>query len=597
MALTEVGEYSAGAFTYTLFYDGNKTFTLPLKFEVLNHFHRKGINKPDLTKFHFPSDVTVRFFSNSEDILDWFNGSGDKTFMIKITENSTLIFQGFYVPVPQFSSYNLRDNAYDLKFHDGIELLKKTTNAISGFTTIDTFLRGALDSIGFELPINILINITGANILTNDYSPSSMRTSFQTILDRSPNASYYDLLSAFLTVFKAFIYQENGKWYIREYAFRDETLTFEIALNGTITSSSSARPLSTPTVLEDSKRSTLNGIYEFNRTVKNNNDNFQILNSDFSKWNEDYTVLEDWELESGSIDPPFQFEDFNGVIFKESTTKLHQIRTRVASGYGLPTFNFEGNVYLNGSVGTYDIAIAELIVYVRDADDRESGFTKYWAHEPTVSTVLSTTQEYIYTEVEITSGHSVNVPVDFSKMIDVSLTLYRDFYFEIRLLDLDEAVLTTSNGRRREYNLAELDQPKSLNEVSDSELIKVYSTNLEGDTFNDEVFFSDKLISIRDFDFQILDENLDWKDAVDWKDRFESDVYASKLNQKVIENFFDKYASARLFIKIKVLKSDKPSLETKLSFEYKGITKSFDVLYVQDQASSKIVDVYAIEAT
>ncbi|HAH52458.1 MAG TPA: hypothetical protein DCL80_14870, partial [Balneola sp.] len=105
-----------------------------------------------------------------------------------------------------------------------------------------------------------------------------------------------------------------------------------------------------------------------------------------------------------------------------------------------------------------------------------------------------------------------------------------------------------------------------LNEVSDSELIKVYSTNLEGDTFNDEVFFSDKLISIRDFDFQILDENLDWKDAVDWKDRFESDVYASKLNQKVIENFFDKYASARLFIKIKVLKSDKPSLETKLSF-------------------------------
>ncbi|MEQ9393309.1 MAG: hypothetical protein RLO03_13985 [Balneola sp.] len=597
MSFIELGTYNKSEYTYKLSYSGSKEFETPLSFIVLDHFSRRGITKPDLKSFHFPSDVTVRFFNNSEDVLEWFTGSGEKSFMIEIFKNGNNIFQGFYLPNPQYISYNSASSSYDLKFHDGIELLKNSTNTIDTFTTIDVFLRSVLDSIGFSLPINVIINLTAANMLIKDFSPASMRTKFQTLLDRNPSASNYDLLSAFLTVFKAFIYQEEGKWIIKEYVNRDSNLNFEIDTNGVVTSNSPTRPVLTPTILEDSSRKPLRGINKYLRSVNNNNQSSLIRNSDFSDWNEDYTVLNEWELEAGTIIPPFQFEDFNGVIFTDSDTSLYQKITRISTGYGLPKFNFEGNVYIDGSVGTYDIAIAEIIVYIRDAEDREAGFTKYWAHEPSVSTELSLTQEFIFAEVEIASGHSFNVPVDFAKIIDIPLTLYSDFYFEIRLLDQEEAVLTSFNSRRREYNLVQLESVKSLREVSDSTAISVSSSNTEGAEIEDEVYFSDDLAPLRESEFQILDENLIWQDVTEWRGRSENDEDALTLNQKVIDKFLESYSSSRLFIKLKILKSTNPTINTELQITHNGTTKSFDILFIQEHASIKATTVYAIEST
>jgi len=587
----EVGSYSTSNYTYKLFYEGDKEFDLPLKFTVLNHFYRNGITKADWSKCFFPSDVTVRFFSNNEDIFNWFNGSGKRSFVIEIWKNNVLKFKGFYLPNPQYSSYNSSSNFYDLKFHDGIELLTDSINSISGFTTIDSFLRTALDAIGYALPISIIINLTASGILTKDYSPSSMRSSFQSVLDQTPNASLYDLLSAFLKVTKAFIYQEDGKWNIKEHANRGSNLLYEIAVNGSISQSNPTRESSSITLLRGSKRKTLRGIKTITRLAKNNNQSALILNPDFSNWNEDYTELEDWELEDGSIIPPFQFEDFNGVIFTDVDTKLYQKRTRILTGYGLPEFKFEGNVYIDGAVGTYDIAIAELIVYIRDTSDRESGFTKYWVHEPSISTELSPTQEFIFAEVEIQSGHSFNVPVDFSKIIDLPLTLYKDFYYEIRLLDQNEAVLTSNNNRRREYNLAELILPKSLKEAPEEDIVSVNSVNQLGASIQEEVYFTDRLNSLRGIDFQILDENDEWQDAIEWKYRSESDIDAARLNHKVLDTFLETHSDDKLFIKIRILKSDTIKINTELQAK----EKSFDVFFIQEQAKDKYLTVYAIE--
>jgi hypothetical protein len=487
----------------------------------------------------------------------------------------------------------VKKGAYDVRFYDGIQLLKNDLHQISGYTSLDTFLRNCMDSLGFELPIYVMINITPAAFITPNYGPENIRTQFEGLLDRKPEASYYELLFALLKVFKAFIVQEDGAWYIKQHAHRENTQIFRINTNGTVVFSIDNEQLTIGRMLADSSFTNVRGISSLVRTTLNNNTSSALLNADFTDWNADRTELNGWLLEAGTISPPFLFNDFQGFYFTNSNTKLYQKSTRILTGYGEPTFTFSGTIYMDGTAGSHDIAIAELIVYIRDASNREAGFTKYYAHKPSVSTLLSTTRKLVYASVQIPSGHSTNVPIAFEAEINVPLALYKDFYYAIRLVDENEPETTTSNGRRRKINSIQVDIQGSLQETASEDDHNTNSANTNGIQTTESVYFNDDLQYRREVEFQGRDENLDWIDVYLWRNI--SGTTGHALNEKVVDNFLDVYSSSRLFVKITLPSGTVPKIRTKLTLEHEGQNKTFAVTYVQQESSFKPVKVYAIE--
>ncbi len=593
MPYTELGSSTTGDYTYTLYYDGSESFTTPVSFKVLNHFSRKGVTSQDFDKEHYPHDITVRFFGINESLMPIFSFAGKKSFMLKIEESSELIFQGFLLPQQYYRSYSVKKLVYDVKFYDGIETLKDTVHQFSGYTTIASFLRTCLDAIGFSLPIYTRTNITSNVYIAKDYSPASLRFNLETLLENNPESNWYDLLIAFLAAWKMNIVQEDGAWWIKQHADRDATTVYKIDTSGFVTLTNDNEEATLNRFLTDSNYTYHRGFSGIERMAINNNQSASLLNSDFTKWNNARTQVDDWELESGSISPPFLFDDHQGFYFETSNTKLVQNVLRIVSGFGKVKFSLKGTIYVDGTAGFHDIAVAELIVYIRDANSRQSGFSKYYVHKPSITTELSTTRKLVKATVEIPSGHSQNVPVALETEIDLYLSPTKDFYYTIRLVDENEAETTTQNGRRRKINEVSLETTKSLIELSSEDEFNFNSSNDNGVKKRQTVHISDNLAPRKLPEFQVFDENLVWKDVYSWRDI--SGTGSKTFNEIIVSDFLDRFSGSRLYIRLSILKKHQPKIRTVLSFEHEGSLKKLFVTYIQAEAANKLVKLYAIE--
>ncbi len=562
----QIGQYVLGSITYTLYRDDSDTpLGLDVGLRVLNHVERRGTTIFNLSSPYKPTDFTLLCLDKDGSLFDVIVSSDERTLKLVITDSETsLRFTGFYVPEIDESSMSISDVTLQLRFYDGMTLLKDKSYGLNGHIIISDFLRTMLDEIGYLLDINVVLDVYQPT-LSASLNLNKERISMDALLRKKPDASYFDALIEFCTRFGCWIFQDENAWYIIQYGARDKSwqnietdgnvrILFEYDIEFSIAGK----------FLRPSYHKKLRGLTEFNFKEQFTEDELALENSEFQFGANGWTVTGG----TTSIHDTFTTDKGRALELNSANMSISQFTNRVS--YGKVLFRVKAEVNLDNSSVVNDTLNFLQIRFFND--DQEEIYT-------------------IGASVNL-DGTGGNVTLDIEDERPRPTFDFFTGFVEVSGISENESYVDTSDGwyiRFYEISVAidnDYDQP-----IED--VISISAANNDrGDTESIEVYLSDneKLTRISDFQY---DNGGAWESALDWTSS--KHFGNSPFSTIVGENLMRKMGTGLSILKTSLPYSEWVSFRYLITSEFEGESIKLVPFYIQRTAKKEKYKSYLIE--
>ncbi len=589
MAIYSIGSYTLGNFLYSLFEEASSAPSSQA-IRVLDHFQRKGTPNFTYNQTLLPHDVRVDFLDRDGSLFNRVSTATAGQFLIIIYRSGSEIFRGWYVPEVDEESLSVRDVRLKLRFADGLELLKQHSWPGGANTFADLF-RELFDKIGYQLPIAVNVDLEADGTTSSPVFVNHHRTDLFGLLNRKPEATYYDVLVEILTLLKAWCWQENGEWYIYQYSNRHNTAVEWIDVDDIVQPKTRLVEKTVSRFLAPIRRKRLKGIKRINRTVQAISKEAEVTNTDFEQWNENDSEAIGWEVESGSIAKVDSLTDDGALLrFNNSSMAVIQPIYRMIGGRG--DFNVSVKVEfesVNGS-GVQAVPVAEIILHNNNPVGPGS-WEKRWLH----SGGLSATQTYLRAEYEIPSGitedpTTVSATASASTIIPNAAVIWA----EIKLVSTNDPDVDDSAGWYMKYvEVTAGGDIKFGGPVPDQYLETAQvSGNSDADVITDIVSLGDDVLVKHKSDFEHYTGSA-WEQSTGWKTSNHSS--AESINQVCIDNWLRKLGKRLNVIKLNVKHSEDVDLIDLYTMDHFGSDEEFIPFYIEATASTRKKKLYVVE--
>jgi len=319
-----------------------QTFELTSKLIRLKRGKPSGKGKHNLNIINTKAEFAL--IDEGGWITDRFNAKNDDKFYVDIFKNGALYFKGF--ANLYLTKYEFLKSKYVTKFtaYDGLKRLETFTDLTqlpTGIARLSEVLRTILNTLGFDLNIGIYMNNYPSPAETTPKPVYDIGVKVSDFVPTLKDANYYNVLKSICKMFDLSVYQELGKWILRQNHSFDSGLTaftYEeinygtgVVTKTTKTLSDIKNTITTNDMAIKPKRFFVDPINKLTFKINNNNskENYASVNWDNPNF---YAGSSGW-IKSGTIDTDYTGES---VILKQTGSGWIYQKQRT-DGWGIGT--------------------------------------------------------------------------------------------------------------------------------------------------------------------------------------------------------------------------------------------------------------------
>jgi len=404
---------------------------------LLDESHRVGSDSA-FAPPHLPHEVQLLILDEGNAVDRATRNAKKGTHRVVISHGGTEFFTGYAMNNVDRSDFISPFTRFTLFCTDGLTALQEVDNDYVGFHQLGNLFVNLLDDIGFQLPVNIVMDrqhqgaAPPAGILPNGIR---LDVDEYTHID-SQQPSKYNLLIRLLDDYGLQIFQEENEWWIMQRGMRDSSsLTkYRSELGSWTTSAFDPTHIIDSSDLrkDETSRRSWQPLSVAERVFKIPEIDYDLLNSGF----DDFTtgIPDHWELAAGSVS-----ELSSSVRLSNKSTRLQQSPERVLRGgdtfsslYDI-TYSLDIDPVTNYTVGLFQV-IAERL---------SDGVKFYNAQGTTWTTTPSYFEDTGFSGSNPPATVSVDGSINYSPLPGSSGTVYKITF--VCAVDDPEGVLSTNN--------------------------------------------------------------------------------------------------------------------------------------------------------